>query len=286
MNICLSPQHIIWDTFGQLETFNPAWVDNIPHWESYIAAFFKANGLSWDAAQSNVTSCIHAPDKASFISMFNQLLPTLRQRIDTEDIDVVLMAHWTPDLHLGTSVVNHVIYSLNLSEQSFGLAISDRGLSASLFAFDCLNRYVCNNHRRALLLIADQKHLLYRSTLMAQLQPANSACILAINREQQGWCYQGYQRRIEISADQLASCCDEMLAHFSLSPSDCRIVASSAVLSHLPSTAYRIVSDDRLLCSAPFAALQQGDPTQDYLLLTWENAVLTAVGLRGQLVMA
>lgn len=279
MSVSLHPQHIVWDTFGNLEPFDPVWLEELDHWESYVSSFFQANGLAWDSAQSNVEACIRAPDKAPFVRMMDQLLPQLQARVDCQDIDVVLLAHWTPDLHLGTSVVNHVIYQLNLSEQSFGLAISDRGLSAPLFAFDALYRYIRSSARRALLLIADQKHLLYRSPLMAALAPQNSACILAVNRQNIGWHYQGYQRSA-LHAAGLESHCAALREHFGLA-ANCGIIASPTRLAELSTKTPALPADESLLCSALFAALQRGDIYQDYLLLQQDQQIVTALAFRG-----
>ncbi|MET2973478.1 hypothetical protein, partial [Vibrio harveyi] len=109
----------------------------------------------------------------AFSSMIDTLLSRLTESADIQDVNTVLMAHWTPDLHLGTSVVNHAIHRLNLNEDCFGLAISDRGLSAPLFALACLERYLDQTDEEALLLIADQKNLLYKSPLMTRLSPCN-----------------------------------------------------------------------------------------------------------------
>ncbi|MFP1746645.1 hypothetical protein ACLED1_14015 [Lonsdalea quercina] len=279
MSLSLHPRDILWKTFGELEPFNPVWLDEVDHWEGYIAAFFQSNGLPWDPAQSRVVECISAEDKAPFVRMMDSLLPSLQARADYQDIDVVMMAHWTPDLHLGTSVVNHVVHQLNLSEQSFALAISDRGLSAPLFAFDALHRYLRHSDRRALLLIADQKHLLYRSPLMQALAPHNSACIVAVNRSSEGWRYLGYQRR-ERDALGLAAHCEGLKQHFGLTDRY-RLVASPTLLSSLPAHGHPIPADDRLLCTSLFAALEQSDTRYDHLLLLQEETTITALAFQG-----
>ncbi|OSM98823.1 hypothetical protein [Lonsdalea populi] len=279
MSLSLHPRHIIWNTFGELEPFNPAWLDEVEHWEDYIAAFFQSNGLPWDAAQSHVVECITAEDKAPFVRMMDQLLPSLQQVTDCRDVDAVMLAHWTPDLHLGTSVVNHVIHQLNLSEQSFALAISDRGLSAPLFAFDALHRYLRHGARRGLLLIADQKHLLYRSPLMETLAPHNSACIVAVNRDDEGWRYLGYQRSA-LNASGLATHCEGIKHLFGLAD-NYHLVASPTLLSLLPAHDSPVPADDRLLCTSLFAALAQGDTRHDHLLLLQEETTITALAFQG-----
>ncbi|MDW6001383.1 hypothetical protein [Vibrio mangrovi] len=301
MKTVINQQQIIWDTFGNLETFNPEWLEQQDHWEDFIAAFFKSNGLAYDSNMSRVETCIRAEDKAAFASMFEQLLPRLRQSTDLSDVDTVILAHWTPDLHLGTSVVNYVIHSLELGEQSFGLAISDRGLSAPFMALDCVHRYVQERDSSALLLIADQKHLLYRSALMDALAPENSACIVKINRSGSGWSYAGYRKHTHVTERDLGQSVQEMITHFGLSP-EARIIASPALLAQFssglelssgqvqehgetPGSAGEqyIAIDEKLLCAAPFAALEQyGQPEQDYLLVRYDEGILTGVGFAHQ----
>ncbi|MDW6093392.1 hypothetical protein SBX64_12625 [Vibrio rhizosphaerae] len=303
MKTVINQQQIIWDTFGHLETFNPEWLEQQDHWEDFIAAFFKSNGLAYDSNMSRVETCIRAEDKAAFASMFEQLLPRLRQSTDLSDVDTVILAHWTPDLHLGTSVVNYVIHSLELGEQSFGLAISDRGLSAPFMALDCAHRYIQERDSSALLLIADQKHLLYRSALMDALAPENSACIVKINRSGSGWSYAGYRKHTHVTERDLGQSVQEMITHFGLSPQT-RIIASPALLTQLSDAGQLpehdeasvktderyvgidekyIAIDEKLLCAAPFAALEQyGQPEQDYLLVRYDEGILTGVGFSHQ----
>ncbi|QMV14994.1 hypothetical protein [Vibrio spartinae] len=301
MKTVINQQQIIWDTFGNLETFNPEWLEQQDHWEDFIAAFFKSNGLAYDSDMSRVESCIRSEDKAAFASMFERLLPRLRQRTDLSDVDTVILAHWTPDLHLGTSVVNYVIHTLELGEQSFGLAISDRGLSAPFMALDCIHRYIQERDSSALLLIADQKHLLYRSSLMDELAPENSACIVKISRSGSGWTYAGYRKHTHVTERDIDQSVQEMITHFGLAP-ETRIIASPTLLARLsceselssrplpehddlPRASHKkhIAIDDKLLCAAPFAALEQyGQPDQDYLLIRHDDGILTGVGFTHQ----
>src|SRR5436190_20125643 len=102
--------------------------------------------------------------------MAEALLNRLSQRAAISDVDFVLLAHWLPDLHLGTSVTNFAMHHLGLSG-AFGFAISDRGLSAPLFAVECIDKYLRDGRGKAVLMIMDQKHLLYKSALIDSLSP-------------------------------------------------------------------------------------------------------------------
>lgn len=280
MTLTLNPAHIACDTFGNLETFDPQWLTQHEHWEGFMQAFFESNGLTYTReSDSRVQACIDADDKAAFSSMIDVLLPKLTDITSVKDVNTVLMAHWTPDLHLGTSVVNHAIHRLNLSPDCFGLAISDHGLSAPLFALECLHRNLDNPHHAALLLVADQKNLLYKSELMARLSPLNSACVLKLETNGAGWRYQGYRRVPNVAIEQLADSVSNLKTELGL-PESTPVIAARACLDALPNRDEHVATEPQLLCSAPFFALQKhGDTDRDYLLVIHEQNTLYAVGL-------
>src|SRR5260370_40721871 len=102
--------------------------------------------------------------------MAEALLTRLARNAVLTDVDFVLLAHWLPDLHLGSSVTNFAMHHLGLGK-AFGFAISDRGLSAPFFALDCIDKYLRSGRNKARLLVMDQTHLLYKSGLTAALMP-------------------------------------------------------------------------------------------------------------------
>ncbi|MEZ8273200.1 hypothetical protein AB6C54_18450 [Vibrio splendidus] len=283
MSITIHPSNITWDTFGNLETFEPKWLEERDHWENFIEALFHSNGLSYTpSTDSNVEACILSEEKAAFSSMISHLLPRLEECTDLAEINTVLMAHWTPDLHLGTSVVNHVIHTLGLAPDSFGLAISDRGLSAPLFALDCLANYLNTAANPGLLLISDQKNLLYKSDLITSKKPENSACILKVESGGEGWQYQGYRRVDDVTPQELGATIRCIQTELELSPSAC-IIASDPCLTLLPCFSERIATDEHLLCSAPFVALQsKGRVEHDHLMVIYEDGLLYTAGFKGQ----
>ena len=284
MTLTLNPHNLVCDTFGNLETFDPQWLTQQEYWEEFIQAFFKSNGLTYNrVSDSRVRACIDAEDKAAFSSMIDTLLSRLTESADIQDVNTVLMAHWTPDLHLGTSVVNHAIHRLNLNEDCFGLAISDRGLSAPLFALACLEHYLDQADEEALLLIADQKNLLYRSPLMTRLSPCNSACVLKVEHNGIGWRYRGYRKVPQVSRPtELAETIQTLITEFELA-SDATVIAEQSCLNALPNGHDHLATDSKLLCSAPFFTLQeQGRIDRDYLLMVYEQDTVYAVGLQGE----
>ncbi|HHQ4530369.1 TPA: hypothetical protein ACSP1Y_004184 [Aeromonas hydrophila] len=280
MTLTLNPAQIACDTFGNLETFDSQWLTQYEHWEGFMEAFFESNGLEYSREyDSRVKECIEAEDKSAFSSMIDVLLPRLAGTTAFDDVNTVLMAHWTPDLHLGTSVVNHAIHSLNLSSDCFGLAISDRGLSAPLFALECLQRNLGHLNQSALLLVADQKNLLYKSELMNRLSPFNSACVIKLDINGTGWRYQGYRKVPRVSSAQIAESVSRLKDELGL-PSDTPVIGAKECLDGLPPSDRHIAINPRLLCSAPFFALQQqGSTDHDYLLIVHEQNILYAVGL-------
>lgn len=274
MSVHVDPTQIVWDVFDELEPPKPEWREQFDYWEDYVAKFFRSNGLDWDPADSNVEAWLMASDRAPFAAMVDALLPRLAQRAPLEETDAILLAHWLPDLHLGTSVTNFAMHRLAL-EDCFGLAISDRGLSAPFFAFDCLVRYLAAGRRRGMLMIADQKHMMYRSDLVDRIRPANAACLLAIDLEAtDGLRYAGYARA-DIPPAGPGAAIDGLRERLGLSRGVTLIGPAAFV-------GCGVAVDERLVCSAPFAALADvAEPGGEYLLLCHDDRHVTALGFGG-----
>jgi hypothetical protein len=280
MTLFIDPHHIVWDEFHGLEKAEPQWLDQIDYWEQYTAAFFRSNGLTYRPEDSNVHNWLQSSDRAPFASMADALLSRLADQTDLSAIDFILLAHWLPDLHLGTSVTNFAMHRLGLND-CFGFAISDHGLSAPFFALDCMHRYLRNGRRRGLLMMMDQKHLLYRSDIVDRMQPANSACIVSVDiDEDHGLAYAGYRRR-NTSDCSVGSAIAGIIDEFGLRHERLALIADQDLLDQCASPAAQVATDPRLLCSAPFAALQRiAKPGGDYLLLTHGEGYLSAIAFR------
>ena len=278
MSVHVDPAHIVWDVFDCLEPPREEWREQFAYWEDYVEKFFRSNGMDWDPADSNVEAWLMAPDRAPFAAMVDALLPRLAERTALGGTDAILLAHWLPDLHLGTSVTNFAMHRLGL-EDCFGLAVSDRGLSAPFFAFDCLVKYLAAGRRRGLLVVTDQKHLMYRSDLVRRLEPLNSACILALDLEaREGLRYAGYARAdAPPEGAPLAPVVEGLRERLGLSPDTVPIGPPDLAPGG-------VETDGRLVCSAPFAALAEAartEPRADRLLLCRDARHVTALGFGG-----
>jgi hypothetical protein len=279
----LSLQQIVWNRFGCLEPCQPGWLDELPYWEDYTAAFFRSNGLEYHARDSNVKGWLEAADRAPFVRMAEVLLTRLATNTVLHDVDFVLVAHWLPDLHLGSSVTNFAMHHLGL-DKAFGFAISDRGLSAPFFALDCIDKYLRGGRKKALLMVMDQKHLLYKSGLTEALKPDNTACVMLLERRNgPGLIYLGYRRQAVTSpaflAQEYLAICDSL----SLRKEVTTIIASDGLFTGLGLPGQIRKADPRLVCAAPFVELSDSlVPDRDYLLLTRDTHSIYGIAFRSQ----
>ncbi|ACS83921.1 hypothetical protein [Musicola paradisiaca] len=274
----LDPRSILHRSSTLTEEILPTGHQQRAYWHDYAARFLAANGLSWRDTLANPP-----PDGglSSFISLLDPLLPTYRARHDLSRIDSVLMAHWTPDLHLGSSVINYVIHELGLPD-CLALTISDRGPDAALFALASIANCQQENAGDALLLMADQGYLHYRSDLMSTLTPENNAGLLTLSRRPQALRYQGYHRQPLTTQRTVIAEVQHLIARFELRPQHTVIIADATLLALLPAAPLVIATHPQWLCAAPFAALAAHyQPGHDYLLLVEHQRRLSAVALRG-----
>ncbi len=281
MSLYLNTKHIVWDEFGGLEPPQADWSEQFDYWEDYVEKFFKSNGMEFDPVDSNVKSWLMSDDRAPFAGMVEELLPRLANQADLQDTDAILFAHWLPDLHLGTSVTNFTMHKLGL-DNCFGFAISDRGLSAPFFAFDSLYKYLQKGRRSGLLLIADQKHVMYKSDLVDTLNPKNSACILRIDTDNDtGLRYVGYRRHVMDTGQTPAQAVSDILRDLDLDRANTRLIGPASVFD-APKDSTHVITQDRLVCSAPFVALSQvQDLTRNQVLFCRDGDVITALGFEG-----
>jgi hypothetical protein len=281
MTLYVDPKKIVWGEFGGLEPPQEVWRDQFPYWEDYVRKFFASNGLPFASNDSNVERWLMSEDRAPFASMVEALLPDLRARAEVKGTEVILFAHWLPDLHLGTSVTNFAMHRLGL-ENCFGFAISDRGLSAPFFAFDSLYRYLGTTGGKGLLVIADQKHLMYRSDLVEALNPKNAACVMALDTlAPAGLRYCGY-RRLAIAGIGPGAAIAAGLADLGLDRAATVLIGPKTLLDSAPAAAGTHATDERLICSAPFVALAQSQwPNLNHLLLCRDGDWLSFLGFAG-----
>lgn len=282
MNMYVDTKQIVWDEFGGLEAPQPEWSEQFAYWEDYVRKFFRSNGMDFADGDSNVEPWLMSQDRAPFAEMVRALLPRLAEQGDLSATDAILFAHWLPDLHLGTSVTNFAMHQLGLTD-CFGFAISDRGLSAPFFAFDALYKYLSNGRKRGLLMIADQKHVMYKSDLVAALDPKNAACVVVLDTTRDaGLRYAGYARHTRPAGETPAVSIATVLAQLGLDAGQTRLIGPAELLQPDVACADHILCDTRLICSAPFAAFAQSDaPHLNHLLLCRDGDCITALGFEG-----
>ncbi|MEP4199141.1 MAG: hypothetical protein ABJL99_26240 [Aliishimia sp.] len=284
MTLYLDPAQIFWDAFEELEPPQPEWEEQFDYWHDYVEKFFLSNGMKFEPNDSNVEQWLMAPDRAPFSEMVKALLPRMTEQTDLSETEAILFAHWLPDLHMGTSVTNFTMHELGL-KNCFGFAISDRGLSAPFFAFDTLYKYLSAKDCSGLLLIADQKHLLYKSKVVDDLQPRNAAAILRLDPSNKaGLEYRGY-KRVQYDADaDIAASIDGLLDHFGLLGEQATVIGPDTLVSavNIPGVKVKI-TEDTLVCAAPFAAFADAvEPSRDHLLLCQDGRHITALAFKGE----
>ena len=273
----LDPADIVSQSFHHTEVPQPEWEADIPHWRSYVQHFFAASGETLNVENEQVSAWISSDERAAFSDMVATLLPQLAPVVEPQRVKTVLMAHWTPDLHMGSSVVNLAIHQLGLTD-CLALAISDRGPDAALFALDGLSDCLHGKAEDGLLLIAEQKSLMYFSPLMARLQPENNACLCLLNTQQRGLRYLGYQR-LKTSAN-VNEAILQSVEHFGLTRERLTLIGSEQCLASLPQEFTSFAVNPHLLCAAPFVALLEcWRPGRDYLLLSEYNGRISLCGL-------
>ncbi|ATG35440.1 MULTISPECIES: hypothetical protein [Phaeobacter] len=283
MSLRIVPDSLICREFGGLEPADPNWLRELDYWEDYNARFFRANGKTYQPGDSNVETWLTADDRAPYAAMTRELLDELSGRMDLSDIDLVLLAHWLPDIHLGTSVTNFALHHLGV-QGGFGFAISDRGLTAPLFAMHCAARYLSADRRKALVLTMDQKHLLYRSPVVEALDPVNSAAAMVLEHDaSQGMSYTGYRRMALADQDTPWEAVAEFCAAQGQVPEDVCLIAPPELLACAEHQGPSRAQSAQLLSTAPFAALKDAQASTScnaYLLLTLERHAVSAVMIR------
>ncbi|MGJ8628489.1 MAG: hypothetical protein ACSHXB_16125 [Sulfitobacter sp.] len=283
MTLYIDPAQIQWGEFGELEPPQKEWEEQFDYWRDYVEKFFLSNGMKFEPGDSNVEQWLMAPDRAPFSEMIKALLPKLSKTVDLSETEAILFSHWLPDLHMGTSVTNFTMHELGL-KNCFGFAISDRGLSAPFFAFDTLYKYLTAKNCSGLLLIADQKHLLYKSKLVDDLKPSNAAAILRLDPSiKAGLEYRGYKRTSHGADAENTTLVAGLLDHFELQGDRATVIGPNSLLTDTDVGNAQIkITRDAYLCAAPFAALVDDiDQTRDHLLLCRDDNHVTALAFKG-----
>lgn len=278
MTMHITPNSLIHATFAGLEPVELSWQKDHAYWEEFNASFFAANGMPYDpAVNSNVANWVTAEDRAPFAAMADALIDQLQDRIDLTDVSTVFLAHWLPDVHLGTSVTNYVMHKLGL-ENAFGLAFSDRGLSAPLYALDTIAKMLEKNGGKALLLVMDQRNFLYRTAELDALDITNSASAMVLDTSPEGLCYQGYARRTYSEDDDLTAHLKAMAEDLGMDAQFATFVVSADDETQIKDLKTK-PSNPAHVCAAPFAVLQGMRVEGPVILVSKDAGMLCAVGV-------
>lgn len=111
----------------------------------------------------------------SFSYMCSQVIDPIKDLV--EDIDLLVIAHCTPNIDPAVSTVNNLIEKYSLKAKGF--AISDIGIIAPFIAIKSINdSFISGKSKKALLLIVDQSTLPYKVSELKQIVDSSIACIL------------------------------------------------------------------------------------------------------------
>jgi hypothetical protein len=230
--------------------------------------------------------------------MLTQLVGELEQQARLDNLDLLLLAHWTPDVEVGCSVTNALIHQTGCHD-AFGMAISDHGLSSAFIALQIIEDYLDDNARgsqrkKALLLIADQDAILYDSPTLASFNPKASACVVMLHSrpsepaepQPAGIRFKHY-RKVPLPGKSQAL--DTLLARLDMYTSEEDLLPllilttpgfAEQLRKHALWADHTIEHwDETLLSCAPWARLGQLAPTnQRILLILPEGHALTCAG--------
>ncbi len=261
--------------FGGLEQIGSEERANADFLAGYVEKLFASNGLEIAKEDLRIVDWLNAPDRAPYANMANQLWQDLAPQIDPNRVGLVLMAHWMPDVHLGTSVTNYLMHIGNITD-GIGFSLSECGTTAPFVALDWMNRYITRYpHKTGLLLVCDQRNLMYRSVVHDALDPVNIGCLIQMSNTR-GLHFVGLERsQSEYGTSNLLHRAAE---RFGMNPARTTLVGST--LPDLPRFADRIEACPRQLCAAPFVAIAEaGQRNTDYLILTETEGQLLVCGL-------
>ncbi|MGM3175126.1 hypothetical protein [Dickeya lacustris] len=302
MTVCFQPDDVVWRTFHDEAADLLAPHANAELMADYLQAFFHSHHDPRQPQADTLTRWLNS-ESHSFSAMALALLPELQARrpVISSQLDMVVLAHWTPDSELGCAVTNALIHACD-APQAFGFSVCDRALAAPLFALQAINDALADgppteagdHHATALLLIADQANAPYASGALDALTPQNTACLIRLEarppQQACGLVFEGYYRQPYNADGPTASTLASLLAQITPSPLSgadnwpLTLVASPALLAAVADESMPTLAlNETLLCAAPFIRLkQQARPGCRYLLLVQETRHLTACVLRYQ----
>lgn len=184
MSLEFSASNILWHEFEKNN--NPSATvesEQLDKVKSFVNAFFQSHSRTCEAQLQPVSRWVNSQN-LTFTTMLKKLVTQLEEQALVNDLDLVVLTHWTPDAEIGASVTNAIIYETG-SYNAFGIAISDHGLSSGFVALQIIEDYLEDiggdkRPRKALLMMADQDAILYDSPYLANFHPAASCCLLLL----------------------------------------------------------------------------------------------------------
>ncbi|QMV15005.1 hypothetical protein [Vibrio spartinae] len=271
MTLSLNPATLICMPFFETAMPQPPTIVSEARVNHYLQAFYQANGQPFVPEDSHVREWLAGENQVSFTTMAEALVTQIVTRTDLSDLDMVILAHWTPDAELGQAVTNYVLHRLAL-EDTFAFAFSDTGLVSPVMALDCIDRYLPSQKGKALLLVMDQNSLMFHSPVVDQHPISNAASGMVVERNSAGRqihvrIHEGTEPGAENTVLQQVS------EQYGLMAESTTVICAPEIAARLsPQRHIRCTRPD-LLCAAPFWEMQQaiaaGGPfAQHFVLLS------------------
>jgi hypothetical protein len=297
MSLKFAASHILWRQFERQNDVPAVDDGQLKIVKDFVNGFFHSHGHTGQAQDLHAYRW-YAAQNQTFRTMLTQLVGELANQAPLNDLDLLVLTHWTPDVEVGCSVTNAIIHEAGCHD-AFGIAISDHGLSSTFLALQVIEDYLDDGDRggrgkTALLLIADQDAIMYDSPSLARFNSAASACVVMLHSlpgEQTGGqpasiAFKHY-RKVPFPATHQAL--DALLVTLDMFTSEeerlpLLILTTPGFAGQLREhgllATHRIESwDEALLSCAPWARLEQLAPNNHRILLMLpEGNSLTCAG--------
>ncbi|MFP1730548.1 hypothetical protein [Lonsdalea quercina] len=147
----------------------------------WLKGFYASNGKA-HGAMTEAQTWLQAPVRVSFEQIASHLIAQLATYHDLRAVDVVVVAHWTPDCVMGGSVTNAILHRIE-ARHAYAFAVSDCGLTAPFQALSLIDRYLPPHQGKALLVSLDQPLLLHPTACFSQETVRASGAALWLDRQ-------------------------------------------------------------------------------------------------------
>lgn len=183
MSVHFAPAHTLWRQFERQNDAPAVDAEQLTLVKDFVKGFYRSHGHPGQASHTLALGWYAAQDQA-FRIMLKELVGELGSQVPLHDLDLLVLAHWTPDVEVGCSVTNAIIHQVGCHD-AFGMAISDHGLSSPFLGLQVIEDYLDDKDRgggekKALLLIADQNAIMYDSPGLTRFSPVASACVVLL----------------------------------------------------------------------------------------------------------